>query len=402
MNAYPEFSLAGVISSEAEGNEYNPRLAHELLPELAQVSEAIIEVAQECDPTISELLAFGGAVDATSVRRSQKIRYKQIVAVASGAAGEVVRLIVLSKEQLGWENKNGFKIDTLTAQSGEEGWWTGNGTPIQQLAFAGVEKEASTWLAVRYHNAISILKPMLRPILVCPSNAEGPIRWLPASRLDANHVMTLPTRNTGDVPFADVSFNPRDHQQLVAIDQAGRWSVWSIEAQIKGKGLRTITRDSSGSLVDDEDLDLDDSEPILDGCARAVWVGNLDTLLVASRRTLAIFDVKAKPRSLHVPDLDLAKSKDWILDVKRSPTNASHVFVVTSSRLFWLKVSPLAEAEASESAETTVTILLSWVHFRDPHDISLSLNMLDGSSQAWYPEEENSEQQTRGFFMHFH
>ena len=35
----------------------------------------------------------------------------------------------------------------------------GNGSCIQQLVFASHEKVGSTWLAVRYQGAISILKP---------------------------------------------------------------------------------------------------------------------------------------------------------------------------------------------------------------------------------------------------
>lgn len=278
------------------------------------------------------------------------------------------------------ENRS-VKLNTLTARDGEEGWWIGNGSPIQQLEFAGGEGESSTWLAVRYRGAISILKPVLRAQLISASTG-GCSFQLPSSRLDANHILTLSLQETGGSPFAHVSFNSWDRRQIATIDQKGDWNVWSIKTHHKGRGLWTIVRRARGSLIEDNINNWKPGSSLADGWGSICWTGDINILLVTNRRSLAVFDIKAERKRLPVPDLALARSTDWILDVKRSTLHDSHIFVTTSSRIFWLHVSSAGEGQEIENVTSGVSILLSWIHYRDPGDTSLRLNVIDGSTQS--------------------
>ena len=366
-----------------------PEYGGSLLLEHARLSETVTKATSQYDPTVSDLLVFGSAVDATHPKALREIRYKPILAVASGAAGELVKLIVLNQQHLGWNNDERFKVESLTARGGEEGWWKGNGSSIKQLVFAGNEKQASTWLAVRYQGAISVLKPILQLGMICPSNAEGQIRDLPVSRLDANHIITLTSQDASGIPFADVTFNPWNSQQFAVINQRAHWHIWNMKAQIKSQGLWTLEKASGDSLVNDNALDHDISEPILDGWAKVLWASDADTLVIANRRNFAIFDVKAEPMSLDVPDLGLEKSSDWILDIKRTLVSTSHLLVVTSSRLFLLEARRSGKRQTSLAA---ATILVSWVHFRPPEDISLSVSIFNSNLQDEASRSQRSKQ----------
>ena len=347
-----------------------------ILPEFAYVSETINHVVASHDPTVSDLIAFGKVVNASKVK--MKTREFPCVALVAGTAGELVRFILLRKEQLGWDGHKAFGIQSLTAAGGEQGWWRGNGSPIQQLLFAAdYEGNKGTLLATRYHGAISILQPVLRPGLVSPIASAADRFQLPASRIAVTLIATIETHSAGNLPFADVAFNPWDHQQLATIDQAGAWSTWDLAPpKIKDKTPCTVTRVSYGNAKVSRKTNLLPLNPVHDGWGRIIWSSNYEVLLKADRRALALAMIHMEPKAIKIPDLAMARSADWILDVKRSPTDPGQVFVVTSTRLFWLGVSVVGDMEKAKDVRIEVTVLLSWVHYRSPNDISLHLELL--------------------------
>lgn len=343
-----------------------------LLSGLAQTSEAVNQVTAVHDPTVSELLAFGTVVDEGSSRTREPVH---IVALAGGVAGEVVRLVLLSQEQLGWKESKNVFLSNLSAKGDKEARWSGNGSPIQQLVFAGSQGRWNSWLAVRYHGAISILQPLLRH----ESNTSR--SSYTKSCLDSNHVVTLPIQRAHGVPFSDVSFNPWNHHHVATVDQEGHWNIWKIEGLPPQSLYCTIEETSGGSIRDGISDDRKPYHHLGDGWGAVIWAGTSNTLIVVGRRMLAIFDVKGTGKRLGVPDLFSWKSADWVLDIKRSPSDVRCVFVVTSSTLFWLVIPDTVE-EQRHGAEC----LLSWRHFRNQEDISLRLNLLQ------LPDKESPDQ----------
>ena len=345
------------------------------IQDLAQTSDAIIQVTASHEPTASELLAFGRAVDITKERPG--IRTVPILACAAGKAGELVRVVQLAEERLGWESKGGFKWDVPTATHGEEGWWAGNGSPIQQLVFAEVEGESSYWLAVRYHGAISVLRPLLQSRPGFPNSYDTSGTRLPQSRLDANHVVTLPEQN--GVPFRGVAFNPWNHQQIATVDQQGDWNVWYIDisSRVKRKALGIITNSAGGHLLKARELDGVSPDIAADGWGAVLWANNQDTLVVAARTAFAVFDIKSSSRQVQIPLLTSDKASDWILDVKRGSRDPCNVFVATSLCIFWLRISSSEREPQTADMKSNVQCLLSCRHFRDQDDISLHLNVLE-------------------------
>ncbi|KAL9639747.1 MAG: hypothetical protein Q9164_000718 [Protoblastenia rupestris] len=366
--------------------------AADLLPGLAQVSEAVNQASSNHDPSFSDLIAFGKVTNASKTRA--KSRELPCVAVAAGPAGELVRFVLLRKEQLGWQGHKAFGLQALTVTGGEQGWWTANGSPVQQIVFAtDSEGDTGTLLAVRYHGAISILRPMLRPCLVSPIMSATDRFQLPASRIEAMHIVTLAARCESLTPFADMAFNPWDHQQVATIDQAGEWSIWNLTPpDIKGTGSWAVTLVCSGRIQYNQEANSPCLGLMYDGWAKIAWAENFRTLVTASRRSLGIVMVDTKPKATSVPDLALAGSMDEILDIQRSPSIPGQVFVVTSTRLFWLAISTSSDIESGKNVRVTVRVLLSWVHYRSPNDISLQLRLLVEVEKT-LEEEENPAQE---------
>lgn len=365
-------------------NQYPELLpASSLLPGLAQVSEVVDDVTSSHDPVRSKLLAIGEAVDSDSKRRGLKTL--SVAAVAGGGAGEAVRLILLTKHKLGWEGSKNIQLSTFSSEGGEEGWWYGNGSPIQQLVFAEAQGRPSSWLAVRHHGAISVLRPELRRDPGILSLAQSPsIRNTP-SRLNANHVVTLSIGQAHNVPFSDVAFNPWYNQQIATIDQEGAWAVWDIEKvekQAKGRRFWTVKQIRLGRLLDGLPEGETSTSSLLDGWGVVLWAGDLSTIIVASRRMLAVFDITGDPRRLLAPNIVSTTTAEWILDVKRSPKDSTHVFVTTTSSIFWLQVTSSAHTHHGEEVAVGAKCLLSWRHFRDPEDISLGLEVADDSERG--------------------
>ena len=344
--------------------------AIDLLLSHAQLSEAVVDATASYEPTASELLGLGTATSTTSLRHEVKV---PIVAFVAGPAGEILLLSLLRKEQLGWDLNKAFGVHQYTARGGEKGWWRGNGSAIQQICFAtNAEGEGGSSVAVRYQGAISIFQPTLRSQIVSPNKSAHHQFLLPASRLDPHEVLRISTQSPESTAFADVSFNPWDHEQFATIGQTGVWCIWDLE----GKGGDEETRRARRVQVGRQIIAATPSEiPLeLDGWARILWACDFRTLLIARRRSLDLMMIDISPRRALVPDLSLANSEDWIVDVKRSPANPAHIFLVTSTRLFWLSVTITRDDKDSTELDASISVLLCWVHYRSPTDISLHLD----------------------------
>ena len=368
-----------------------------LLPALARTSEVICEVTSRHDSTVSELLAFGTAANQDNPRTGATT--VPIVATAGGKAGEAVRLALLGRTQTGWHGNKTVSLNTLSVVDQEQTVWSGHGGPIQQLNFAEVAGSPTTWLAVRYPGATMILHPVLRRSRTSSDFPDQSNCWglYPTSRLDPNPIATLLIERSGGAPHADVSFNPWYEKQFATVDHYGLWSVWDIENQDRRKDIWTVKTGSAGYIHDAQGESLGLSSNMADGWGSVLWACNVYTLLVFSRKSFILCNLRDASERVMGPDLAQAKNGDWILGVKRSPSDESLVFVVTSSRIFWLRIVGFGENKEKGLPNFGATILLSWRHFRDQGDTSLFLNILNDTryaSRTSDTDSVNSESET--------
>lgn len=351
-----------------------------LLPTWAEESEVIQDGAAKYDPAISDILAFGRAYHPLHHRESPPI--VPVVALPGGAAGEFIRVIQLIPEVVGWDGGSGVQLHDDVFQSRVQGLWCGNGSRIQQLQFAQSNDEPTEWLAVRYGGITSILRVILRATEVPTHHSTSRLPAIEENAefcIELKQIITLSMQRSGGVPHAAVCFNPWNPRQFAVVDQSSHWTVWTIRSINKKTNVWTLDPGASGYLVGDLTDDEEESAPSeskFDGWGAANWAGNGTCLLVCNRRRMVCFQLQDPPRPCLIPDLGLEKTTDWILDVKKAPTNPSHLFIATSSRVFWLRLTSEHAGEAGQP-QLNMKVLLSWTHFRNGLDVSLSMHIFD-------------------------
>ncbi|KAG5292773.1 RNA polymerase I-specific transcription-initiation factor [Histoplasma ohiense] len=195
------------------------------------------------------------------------------------------------------------------------------------------------------------------------------------TRLDANPIISISVSATGGVPHAGITFNPWYQQQIAIVDRLGNWTVWDIGKQ-RHSTYWCADRGQSGRLYPEETPHSDESfqRDHFDGWAAILWVGNVHKLLVCDRRNIALYRIDTDPVQRHTIDVDIQRESEWILDIKRSPSNLSNIFVLTTTQVLWLHVNSDDSSSCNQGGDSReFTILLSWRHFRDPEDTSLQL-----------------------------
>ena len=315
------------------------------------------------------LLVYAKAVDHSQPRHTRSV---PILATAAGPAGDLVRLTVLNKEQLGWEPENGFRLDTFTAKGGETAWWGTDGHPIEQIYSPINEKGDPTgFLAVRRPGGISILKPEL--LAHWASQGEHHLRrfHLPISSLSANEIVVVEKREA-QLPFRDVTFNPWDVHQFATVDQLGSWSVWVLVLRSRSKDLWTVRPGRCGQVQQSSQQSVK-AFPAEGAWATIVWAYNTKSLVVATRLSISFIVLGEEVKTADLTKLALGHSQEWIVDMKRSPCHPEDILLLTSARLVIINVRQEHEESSSQTDLYEITNPLSWAHYRNSYDTTLHL-----------------------------
>ncbi|KAI9853825.1 MAG: hypothetical protein M1824_000854 [Vezdaea acicularis] len=294
--------------------------------------------------------------------------------MVGGDTREEVRLIKIFKEPKAWTHQ--FPRTTLDVLSvgGEEGWWVGGGGSIWQICFSEHNRDVGPWMAVRQSRSTTIFRPLYKRIPVISTGSLH--RKHPPSRMSPNPIVTISSSMTGGSSHADVTFNPWYARQVAVIDNNGRWSIWDIEGQEQKRCIWRLNAGPEGQIYDEWVAESWESCQA-DGWGRICWAGDIHTLTVFNRRQMAIFDIRSVPsKPLSFPNLRLGRSSSWILDVKRSPTEDGHLFIVTSSEVIWMAVQNVTSLDDFSEPTWRARILSSWRHFRAAEDTSLQIEVM--------------------------
>jgi RNA polymerase I-specific transcription initiation factor RRN6 len=349
------------------------------LPEAGPAKATITSMMKTPNPASSPqhpsaLLAIGEAAD---IDQTSGTRTTQIMAMVHGEAGNLLHLIKPRVEALKWDSQHDTKLRLLSPTATEDCYWLGGGGAIQQITFGTDIDGFTSWLAVLKAESITILRPIYRRVQT-PSTISIDVetRYRP-SRLSPNPILTLGNERTGARPHADVSFNPWYIRQFAMVDQQGYWSVWDIEGQKRKRTTFEAKPGRSGHINDNSSSGQGfKSHDSADGWGRVLWAGGVSTIILCNRRNFAVFDLKAVPKRLYSPAVVHPKSIDWILDMKRSPVNLSHVFVLTTRQIFWLQITEAGENQDEQFGYVGAKILLSCQHFRNQEDETAKLELL--------------------------
>ncbi|RHZ66202.1 uncharacterized protein CDV56_105536 [Aspergillus thermomutatus] len=259
---------------------------------------------------------------------------------------------------------------------GETEWteWSAGGAPVRQICFARTVEEKPTWAAARFPQSTIVFRPLYRrkpvPVHIYQDGDRVVPSHTQSSRLDANPLIEISNSQTGGYAHADVTFNPWYQKQLAIVDERGNWSVWEM----------------SGSLpwLDPGHAQDINGSPRHDGWAVIEWVGDVNSFIVSDRRCPILYRIEGNDILPFAIELELKRKSEWILDVKRSACNVSQVFILTTSRMFWIDVSSVLVGDSQKVASRPSLLpLLSWRHFRDSEDTTLRLSSLVVSEELY-------------------
>ena len=333
-------------------------------------SQAITAAASTFDPLVTSRFALGNASILDEGRLGD--RTVAIAVFTSCESPATLLLQPLCCDSVQWPENNIETVEIPIIDYTERASWIGKRAPIQQVVAPDALDEKGVLLALRYSLFTVVLQPLYHRSF--PS-VDGPFDTNRSKSFDANPLIEIPHYLTGGHPHADVAFNPWYQRQIAIVDSFGKWSIWDVQGRQPHKGLWNAERGPCGSLalLPGEDVQLKECEAKdnHDGWAAILWVGSVSQLLVCDRRTVALFRIDVRPPQRHNIDLNLERRSEWVLDVRRSRNYPEHIYVVTSTRIFWISIVP--NDGYGDEMGSKASILLSWRHFRDIEDTSLKV-----------------------------
>ncbi|KAM0697020.1 hypothetical protein Q7P36_003091 [Cladosporium allicinum] len=313
--------------------------AASLLRPLLSASEAIEDATRHHDPVKGQLLSFGRVFD-ESIRRST-----QLVAFAAGSTGSDVRVAQVQLQKQGWDDSKDVWLE-VPVVIGEETTWRSEGSPVQQICFAQPLESGENLLAVRTNSRVFIFKPTLQE--------AGPVR------LQLRLLFERSSSQNEGVPLADAAFNPWFPRQFAMVDQQAQWRVWEFRSRQSPDA--TCICSSSPDEETSAKTNLDD------GWARLLWVCNPNTVVVAKRRSVALYDVNSGAAKLQDVDVKVSDVSSWVVDIATAPTDPSNLLVLTTTHVYLFHVE---ERDGEVGASLSMRIR----HFRSPEDITLRLTL---------------------------
>lgn len=322
-----------------------------------------LRVSQSSTAT-SAPLALGEIRD---LRIDRKVVGHPAVAFTGGEGSHTLQILAITTHDRGWDNE-GIMIRPSNVLDGGRGEWADDGMPISSIKFA-VDLQIHDpirWIMVQKPTSTTVLEPEIRKTPLRGSRSGGHESW-GTFHIAANPLFTIPADKTGGGPQSDVSFNPLSGSappQLVIINTAGHWSIWDITGNraARPKLLTPILR-TCGSVG----LGLLAALPLVSQDSRTAhrvsWIPR-PKVASSKRQSHAGQSPRLQSRSDHIlicndtalRVISVADGKfrtgfnvarpskgERILDFGFCPFDHSKVFVLTTTRLFWLSNEPVGK-----------------------------------------------------------
>lgn len=206
------------------------------------------------------------------------------------------------------------------------------------------------------------------------------------SRLKPGSLATLPSTTSVCSTHVDVTFNPLYTRQMAVIDALGYWGIWNMEGRHGQDSPFNLVQGTSGWLYDGTTPELAQKAYRTfdkDSWHRIMWVCDINTILVCNRDYLVLFNLKGNPTSMPATEFLQTIGIDQILDIKRCASNINQVFVLTTTRIFWLGITVVGHLSDGEGG---VKVLLSYKHFRDPFDKTMKLATMKDNHSKYHSQ----------------
>ncbi|XXG97007.1 hypothetical protein Hte_003300 [Hypoxylon texense] len=334
--------------------------------------------------------------------------------VAAGEAKDTLRLVKPSVEEWQWDNDHSASLLLSDVKDEEESAYFEEEAagPIRQLKSIVDPKryDPTRWVVVQRDSGTRVFRPEYKKMpTMSKYNGGGK-----SSHIAANPLFFLSKDRTGSSPHSDVSFNTGERSkppQLGLIDERGFWSVWDI-AYTKVKSRKpTVNLSKCGhiekgvldrlpsecqgqahwhkmlwvgcpgnSLEESQAFDFEDDTDAPDTQGSFPQLVRSSTLLLCNSGLVRLLDLTS---NLFLPDIHFVKEggRDCILDVHENPRDTQYVFILTTSKLFVVRVYSTPGQDWGESQKQW-TIVLSVSHLRNGFNQDLKLAVAPGPTSS--------------------
>ncbi|KAI1210469.1 uncharacterized protein F4807DRAFT_423530 [Annulohypoxylon truncatum] len=358
-------------------------------------------------PWSSSLFAIG---ELTDTSEPQSVSGAPLVAIVTGEVNDVLRLAKPGIEEWQWHGEENVSLGfgDMTEQDDVVLYKEEFAGPIRRLKSVVDSKryDPTRWIVVQRDTGTRVFQPEYRLSPTISAYDRGG----KTSRIVANPLFFFSRDQTGGSLHSDASFNPGVRSkppQLGLIDECGFWSIWDI-AHTKSRSSKKpkVRLNKCGHI---EQGVLDRLPPKGTGepqCHKILWVGSLSedsqefgleedtedpetqssfpqlvrssTLLLCNKKLVRLLDLT---KNSALPDLPFIaeRSRDCVLDVGQNPRDTQYVFVLTTSKLFVVRVYS-APGQDWGKIQKHWNIVLAVSHLRDSFDRSLKLTVASGAA----------------------
>lgn len=347
--------------------------ARDCVDTFAKESDTVNRASESFDPASGQSFAIGTARSLDAFRRKGPI---ELAAITSGQDRTSIRIFALENDRL---NVEGAEVgQAVSSTIGREiTRYEGSDAAICQICFSSPDFQR-LFLAVRYSTQVLIFRLSSSKSTVSSDNEDVRIDCSPSMKLLL--VAAVSAEAMGQIPYADVSFNPWNPRQYAVVDENGSWAMWEMTSRLMSskqaycstlkckEALKSHTQQCSRR-------ELSVKESVLeDGWCRILWLANFNTIFVCNRRAASIWDVSFTPVELECPSFVDMQSSNWILDAQRDPQNLDHLFILTSTTLFITKLIPAEGNGPGNPTTVQLSVLNSWQHYLNGEDITLGMS----------------------------
>ncbi|ERT00060.1 uncharacterized protein SPSK_08379 [Sporothrix schenckii 1099-18] len=373
------------------------------------LQEALESELYQSPRTRLPLLSYGEITDMSG----REPVARPALAMPTGQSGNALRIVQARAEDWGWSTDGSATMKLTNIDPEDEGHWCDNALTINQIKFTtgstdyvhgtnNNTKRPLRWILVQTAAETIIFQPTLHgvPVQKKHCSCHDVVRGL--TYITADPFIRIATSKTGGRAHCDVAFNPATETnppQIAIIDEGGQWTIWNITGSrhTRKTGLLpflhtrgTVSHDpAAGPPVVTQDLG---------HLHRILWLPKVDedapqsnTLLVNNATSVSTTAVEKPDGVLRTCNAVHSIGVDIVLDVQVSPVNTAHVFVLTTTNVFWLDLSPLQAARASGVSSTPSKsskspkltqplLLLSCPHLRGPDDKTLKISVAKAES----------------------
>ncbi|KAJ4186151.1 hypothetical protein NW767_004812 [Fusarium falciforme] len=335
----------------------------------------------------------------TNVADSSRVKGALMLAAVTGESGELLRLARVDESKWQWDHNKDtvLHLSVIDPEDpDEEAIWASDGLPISQVKFATslTRYDAVRWVIVQKQTSTTILQPEYHKVPVAqPPTADLDAQQQRLSRIDPNPIVTLSHKKTGSNAQVDVAFNPNSkgqHPQMAIIDECGYWSVWDVIGNKNTRlALQKCGHISEGLLNELPSTTESSAEKhgiLFVGTAKvdSFWedatqgddddangfASRSSHLLLWNREKYEVIDMASNMALPQLPILTPLKGKpDSILDVRISPVNQNHIFILTMQNLFWID---LFAPNREEDEPSKPTILATSPHLLDGEGLRIT------------------------------